>query len=96
MSKNEYWGPIPHWNNFTLAELKEIREHCRALEHLGIAQDEKMLYSIERDIKLRDRAIGKFEVFDESHAVRIGKRKVQGYDNAIAKQPQENALEQTA
>ena len=35
--------PIPHWNNFTVPELKEILEHCRALERLGIAQDEEMM-----------------------------------------------------
>lgn len=46
---------IPHWNNFTVSELKEILEHCRALEKLGIAQDEEMTISIERDITLREK-----------------------------------------
>ena len=45
--------PIPHWNNFTVPELKKILQHCRALERLGIAQDEEMIASIERDIILR-------------------------------------------
>jgi hypothetical protein len=49
--------PIPHWNNFTVPELKEILEHCRALERLGIAQDEGMLVSIERDITLREKKL---------------------------------------
>jgi hypothetical protein len=48
-------GPIPHWNNFTVPQLKEIVEHCRALERLGIAQDEEMVVSIERDITLREK-----------------------------------------
>lgn len=43
---------LPHWNNFTLPELKEILEHCTSLERLGIAQDEKMMVSIEQDIAL--------------------------------------------
>ena len=47
--------PIPHWNNFTVAELKEILEHCRALERIGIAQDEEIIFSIERDITIRER-----------------------------------------
>ncbi len=46
--------PTLHWNNFTVPELKEILEHCTALERLGIAQDEEMMRSIERDITLRE------------------------------------------
>ena len=46
---------MPHWNNFTVPQLKEIVEHCRALERLGIAQDEEMVASIERDIVLREK-----------------------------------------
>lgn len=46
---------IPHWNNFTVPELKEILEHWRALERLGIAPDEEMMFSIERDITLREK-----------------------------------------
>jgi hypothetical protein len=49
--------PLSHWNNFTVPELKEILGHCVALERLGIAQDEKMMISIERDIDLRAREI---------------------------------------
>jgi len=55
MSERKYWGQIPHWNNFTLAELKEILMHCRALERLGIAQDEKMMATIEADISLLEK-----------------------------------------
>ena len=47
--------PIPHWNNFTVLELKQIMVHCRALEKLGIAQDEEMMSSIERDISMRQK-----------------------------------------
>ena len=47
--------PLTHWNNFTLPELKQILEHCVALEALGIAQDEEMILDIERDITLRDK-----------------------------------------
>ncbi len=45
--------PLPHWNNFQVSELTKILEHCKALEKLGIAQDEEMIFSIERDIILR-------------------------------------------
>lgn len=55
MSERKFWGPISHWNNFTLPELKEILEHCVALEWLGIAQDEQMMASIARDITLREK-----------------------------------------
>jgi hypothetical protein len=47
--------PNLHWNNFTVPELKAILEHCTALERLGIAQDEAMMRSIERDITLREK-----------------------------------------
>ena len=53
----KFQEPIPHWNNFTVPELKEILEHCRALERLGIAQDEEMMISIERDITIREKKI---------------------------------------
>jgi len=55
MAQRNCWEPISHWNNFTVQELKEILEHCAALERLGIAQDEKMMTSIERDITLREK-----------------------------------------
>ena len=45
---------ILHWTNFTVPELKEVLKHCQALEQLGIAQDEQMLASIQRDISLRE------------------------------------------
>ena len=57
MSERKFWGPISHWNNFTLPELMEILEHCTALERLGIAQDEKMMASISRDISLREKKV---------------------------------------
>ena len=47
--------PLPHWNNFTICELKQILEHCVALEKLGIAQDEEMMQDIERDLTLREK-----------------------------------------
>jgi len=47
--------PLPHWNNFTISELKQILEHCVALETLGIAQDEEMMRDIERDLTLREK-----------------------------------------
>ena len=47
--------PLTHWDNFTIPELKEILEHCTALERLGIAQDEEMMRDIERDITLREK-----------------------------------------
>ena len=59
MAQRKCWEPISHWNNFTVPELKEILEHCVALERLGIAQDEKMMASIERDIALREKKVKK-------------------------------------
>jgi hypothetical protein len=59
MTQRKCWDPVPHWNNFTVPELREILEHCIALERLGIAQDEKMMASIERDIALRDKKVKK-------------------------------------
>ena len=47
--------PISHWNNFTVAELKEVLKHCQALERLGIAQDDGMISSVEKDIALREK-----------------------------------------
>jgi hypothetical protein len=46
--------PLTHWDNFTIPELKEILEHCAALERLGIAQDEEMMRDIERNITLHE------------------------------------------
>ena len=57
MAQRKCWDSIPHWSNFTVPELEEILEHCVALERLGIAQDEKMMASIERDIALRDKKL---------------------------------------
>jgi hypothetical protein len=89
--------PIPHWNNFSVSELKEILEHCRALERLGIAQDEDMMVSIERDITIREKKISAQHVpFGPKHTkieqqvekqkhIKINKRH----------QPQELLLEQS-
>lgn len=55
MGENKSWGPLTHWNNFTLPELKEIIWHCEDLERLGIAQDAEMIKSIQRDIALREK-----------------------------------------
>ncbi len=49
--------PMPHWNNFTVPELKDILKHCKALERLGIVQDEEMMVSIQRDIILREKKL---------------------------------------
>ncbi len=51
----KFQEPIPHWNNFTVPELREILEHAKALERLGIVQDEEMMGSIQRDINLREK-----------------------------------------
>ena len=45
--------PLTHWDNFSILELKEILEHCSALEKLGFAQGEEIMRDIERDITLR-------------------------------------------
>jgi hypothetical protein len=87
--------PLSHWNNFTLPELKEILEHCVALEKLGIAQDNEMMVSIERDIALR----GKEESRHYAHHISKPKKQqiVQNQSNQRPRQqPQEYLLEQTA
>ena len=81
--------PTLHWNNFTVPELKEILEHCTALERLGIAQDEQMMCSIERDIALRKEKPRPSSISFKSRA----RNKVQ---NVTLKHPQEILLEQTA
>jgi hypothetical protein len=55
MGKNNFWRPLPVWNNFTVPELKEILGHCEALERLGITQDAELIKSVKRDIKLRSK-----------------------------------------
>jgi hypothetical protein len=45
---------LTQWDNFAIPELKEILEHCEALESIGIAQDEEIVHEIERDITLRE------------------------------------------
>ncbi len=86
--------PILHWNNFTIPELKEIVQHCRALERLGIAQDEEMIISIERDISLREKIstqrfkpkLTKIEKIEKQNLAKISKKE----------KSQEFFLEQTA
>jgi hypothetical protein len=86
--------PISHWNNFTIPELKEILIHCRALEKLGIAQDEEMMISIERDVTMRKIIIN--QSFDE----KLAKTKQTGKSSLVKiskkEQPHELLLEQTA
>ncbi len=81
--------PIPHWNNFTIAELKQILIHCGALERLGIAQDEEMMISIERDITIREKIKSKLVKTRQTE-----KRKLPNINKK--EQPQELLLEQTA
>jgi hypothetical protein len=88
--------PIPHWNNFTVPELKEILEHCRALERLGIAQDEKMMISIERDITIREKKIIAHSTPFEPKYTKIKKQTEKQNHNKINKRqkPQKYLLEQ--
>jgi hypothetical protein len=55
MSETFPRNPITHWNNYTLQDLRQILDHLYALEELGIAQDEELKKSIERDIALRSK-----------------------------------------
>ena len=94
--------PMLHWNNFTVPELKEILEHCAALEALGIAQDEEMMCSIKRDITLRTgKPIGPGISF-ESLPTNTKRQTAQNQSNTnkiikkTGKQPQEILLEQNA
>jgi hypothetical protein len=87
--------PLSHWNNFTVPELKEILEHCRALERLGIAQDEEMMFSIERDIKLREKKISRQPFEQKLKEIKQAKR--QRLAEIKNKEPsQDLVLEQTA
>jgi hypothetical protein len=88
--------PIPHWNNFTVPELKEILEHCRALERLGIAQDEEMMISIERDITIREKKINAhYAPFEPKHTKIIQQTEKQNHIKINKKQqPQDYLLEQ--
>jgi CTP synthase (UTP-ammonia lyase) len=88
--------PIPHWNNFSVPELKEILEHCRALERLGIAQDEEMIRSIERDVTIREKKTISLHLPLESKHVIKQQTAKQNLAKANKKQPQEIVLEQTA
>ena len=63
--------PIPHWNNFTVPELKDILEHCSALERLGITQDEEMMISIKRDISLRKKKLGELKTTFEPKSTKL-------------------------
>ncbi len=83
---------IAHWNNFTVPELKQILVHCRALERLGIAQDEEMIISIERDIAIREKPNKEpFQPKLRTQQTEKQKPKINNKD-----QPTELVLEQTA
>jgi hypothetical protein len=85
--------PLSHWNNFTIPELREILEHCVALEKLGIAQDDEMMVSIERDIALRGKEESRRHVHHISKPTRT---KQQTVENHSKPQTQAYLLEQTA
>lgn len=91
--------PLSHWNNFTILELKEILEHCVALEKLGIAQNNEMMVSIERDLAMRDKEESGRYVHQISkptkHQIKPNKITRKTTD-ATRQQPQEYLLEQTA
>ena len=99
-------GPIPHWNNFTVPELEDILKHCVALERLGIAQDEEMMVSVERDIALREKKTSERYVHYESKPAKLKQQMVQNRckTNKIIRkttprtkqQSQDYLLEQTA
>ena len=99
-------GPIPHWNNFTVPELKDILKHCIALERLGIAQDEEMMVSIKRDIALREKKISERYIHYESKPTKTKQQINQNHSktNRIIRrtahptkqQTQDYLLEQTA
>ena len=71
--------PITHWSNFSVSELKEILKHCRALENLGIAQDEEFIADIERDIRMREQKIvsGPKKVFSPDRLIATTKTRNQ-------------------
>ncbi len=85
--------PIPHWNNFTVPELKEILEHCKALDRLGIAQDEEMIASIKRDITMREKT--KLAPFEPKLGIKQAQRHNLANINK-KERSQELLLEQTA
>ena len=100
----KFHEPITHWNNFTVPQLKDILKHCAALEKLGIAQDEEMIVSIERDLNLRGKEmINRYVQYQMNSAKK--KNFVQSnFENSRSprkvKQPsdrrKDNLLEQTA
>jgi hypothetical protein len=86
--------PIPHWNNFSVPELKEILEHCRALERLGIAQDEEMIRDIERDVTLREKKTIALHVpLEPKHVI---KQQISKQNLAVNKKQQQEILLQNA
>ena len=85
--------PTLHWNNFTDPELKEILQHCEALERLGIAQDEEMMCSIERDIALREEKTGEQITQIELKHAKINQPLASSHARQL---PKEYLLEQTA
>ena len=85
--------PIPHWNNFSVLELKQIMIHLRALEKLGIAQDEEMMISIERDITMREKINTKPSKSKLAKTKQIERQEFSKIDKRV--QPRKLLLEQT-
>ena len=85
--------PIPHWNNFSVLELKQIVIHLRALEKLGIAQDEEMMISIERDITMREKINTKPSKSKLAKTKQIERQEFSKIDKRV--QPRKLLLEQT-
>jgi hypothetical protein len=94
--------PISHWNNFTVPELRDILEHCVALEKLGIAQDEDMMLSIERDIALREKKTSRQYAHYEPKPTKKRQQIVQNPNKTTMiirktkQEPQNYLIEQTA
>ena len=93
--------PIPHWSNFTIPELKRILKHCAALDKLGIAQDEQMMTSIQRDIDLRQKRMVRHVVNSDSTSVEAKQKfakRISKSDKITSRYetrpPKENLLEQ--
>jgi len=89
--------PILHWNNFTVQELREILDHCMALERLGISQNEEMMTDIERDLVLREKEFGRQEEHGGLKRANMKQHTVQDYDSTqrTQQEDEDNLLEQT-
>jgi hypothetical protein len=47
-------GIIFEWSDYSTADLKKILKHSKALEKLGVDQDEDLQYSIVQEIQERE------------------------------------------